>query len=232
MSYNPEFIAQGDIMYGLVHPDVVLIGECNKEVGTILENFYKRLCGDHPFETHRMSAESAEITKISINCYITTKIAFANMIGDIATQTSNADAESILRAVGADSRIGYKYLRPGFGFGGPCFPRDNRALGNYARSVGVDPSVPEATDSSNKFHARFQAEKFAAENKDLYIFQDVCYKANCPVPLIDESQKLEVARILVSEKGRKVVIRDRPAVIREVQKDFGNLFGYEEVSDN
>lgn len=64
------------------------------------------------------------------------------MIGDIASNTANTDANVILKAVGADSRIGNKYLKPGYGFGGPCFPRDNRALGHYARSVGVSPIIP------------------------------------------------------------------------------------------
>jgi UDP-glucose 6-dehydrogenase len=70
-----------------------------------------------------MSAESAEICKLAVNCFVTTKISFANMIGDIADSTAGADKYDILGAVGADSRVGGKCLKPGFGFGGPCFPR-------------------------------------------------------------------------------------------------------------
>lgn len=76
---------------------------------------------------------SAEITKLAVNCFVTMKVSYANMIGDIADATPGADKNHILQAVGADSRVGTKYLRPGYGFGGPCFPRDNRALGGYAR---------------------------------------------------------------------------------------------------
>ena len=89
-----------------------------------------------------MSPDSAEITKLAINCFITTKIAYANMIGDIADQTPGADKFEILKAVGGDKRIGGLYLKPGYGFGGPCFPRDNRALGSYAQQVGIDPIIP------------------------------------------------------------------------------------------
>lgn len=129
LSYNPEFIQQGAIINGFLNPDMVLIGEGSQEAGDILEQLYKRTCESTP-TVCRMSPSSAEITKISINCFITTKISFANMVGDIADATLGADKHQILRAVGADSRIGGKYLMPGYGFGGPCFPRDNRALGN------------------------------------------------------------------------------------------------------
>jgi len=225
VSYNPEFIAQGDIINGLNAPDMVLIGEGSKKVGDILEQIYKDHCHNKP-KIHRMSPESAEICKLSINCFITTKIAFANMIADISSKTPNASATDILSACGDDTRIGGKYLKPGYGFGGPCFPRDNRALGNYANLIGVEPIIPVATDSSNQYHARVMAEEFLAENKDVYVFEDVAYKPKCPVPIIEESQKLEVAKKL-AKKGKKVVIRDRRDIIRLVQREYGNLFGYE-----
>lgn len=89
------------------------------------------------------------------------------MIGDTARRTPNADAEAILQAVGSDSRIGLKYIRPGYGFGGPCFPRDNRALGNYIKSVGIEPLIPFSTDESNKQHARFMADCFLEQGLDV-----------------------------------------------------------------
>lgn len=93
-------------------------------------------------------------------------IPFSNMIGDIAAATPGADAKEILSAVGDDSRIGKKYLSYGYGFGGPCFPRDNRALGNYSSSIGIEPIIPTATDTSNKTHANIMINQFLAENKD------------------------------------------------------------------
>jgi len=122
LSYNPEFIQQGDIVKGFLNPDMVLIGAENDFIGAKLEEIYRKVCENEPVIS-RMSAESAEICKLSINCFITTKISFCNMIGDIADNTPGADKLDILNAVGADSRIGLKCLRPGYGFGGPCFPR-------------------------------------------------------------------------------------------------------------
>jgi UDPglucose 6-dehydrogenase len=69
--------------------------------------------------------------------------------------------------VGQDSRVGSKCILPGYGFGGPCFPRDNRALGNYAKSIGVNPIIPLATDESNIYHAKEMAKDFLAKNLDV-----------------------------------------------------------------
>lgn len=224
LNYNPEFIAQGNIIYGYENPDIVLIGEQTKEIGDILEDLYKNMCKNNP-KICRMSAESAEITKLSVNCFCTTKIAYANMIGDIADATPNANKDDILNAVGSDTRVGLKCLKAGYGFGGPCFPRDNRALGSYSRLLGIDPIIPSGTDESNKAHAFIMAEKMA-HDADEFIFEDVNYKSNCNVIILEESQKLVVAAIL-AKKGKKVIIKDREAVINEVQQKFGNLFNYE-----
>lgn len=231
ISYNPEFIAQGNIIYGFENPDMVLVGEGSKEIGDILEDVYHRLCKSKP-KICRMSPESAEITKLSLNCFVTTKIAFANMIGDVADSTPGANKFDILNAVGGDSRVGSKYFKPGYGFGGPCFPRDNRALGTYAAQVGIEPLVPRATDNANKLHAQFMAEQMlqahSKTNMDEYHFYDVNYKDNCNVVIIEESQKLAVAET-IARQGKKVIIHDRPAVIAEVQQKYGTLFQYEVI---
>ena len=224
LSYNPEFIAQGNIIQGFQNPDIILIGEGSREIGDILEAVYHRVCKSNP-KICRMSPDSAEITKLAINCFITTKIAYANMIGDIADKTPGADKFAILKAVGGDKRIGGLYLKPGYGFGGPCFPRDNRALGSYAEQLGIEPIIPEATDSSNKLHAQYMIEHLLAENREEYVFESVTYKDNCTVPIIEESQKLVVAQAL-AKQDKRVVIVDTSSVISEVQQSFGNIFEY------
>lgn len=228
ISYNPEFIAQGNIINGFEKPDAVLIGEGSKEIGDILENIYKKCCLNSP-RIGRMSPDSAEIAKLAVNCFVTTKIAYANMIGDTADSTPNANKYDILNFVGNDTRVGKKYLNPGYGFGGPCFPRDNRALGKYIESLGINPLIPYATDNSNKLHAQFMAERMIAENKKEYIFEDVNYKENCDVIILEESQKLAVAKIL-KEKGKNILIRDRKEVIEQVKCKYGSAFEYEEIA--
>ncbi len=225
LSYNPSFIAQGSIVSGLTTPDMVLIGEASPAAGDLIEALHTSFCCNNP-HICRMSPASAEITKIALNCYITTKIAYANMIGDIADKTRDADKETILAAIGKDSRIGAACLKAGYGFGGPCFPRDNRALGYYASSVGIEPVISYATDIANKLHAEVMAKNFLLQNKDIYTFESVTYKDNCKVPIIDESQKLVVASEL-ARAGKSVVIVDVQPVITEVKKKYGDLFSYE-----
>lgn len=240
LSYNPEFIAQGDIIAGMFYPDFILIGEGSKEAGDRLQNVYETIHKNTPkaknnsSDTHcvpirRMSPESAEITKLSVNCFITTKVAFANMIGDLADITPGANKYDILTAVGSDKRIGQKYLKPGYGFGGPCFPRDNRALGGYIKKVGLHPLIPEATDRSNKLHTTFQANQLLKQNTSEYTIEGVGYKEPCTVPIIEESQKLVIGKTLV-ENGVKVIAKDNKLLLDAVRLEYGDLFIYEETN--
>jgi UDPglucose 6-dehydrogenase len=225
LSYNPEFIAQGAIMHGLSEPDVVLIGEGSDDAGQILQSMYEQVTSNQP-RICRMSPASAEIMKLSVNCFVTTKISFANMIGDIADATPGADKMDILAAVGGDSRVGSKCILPGYGFGGPCFPRDNRALGTYARKVGVVPEICDATDKYNKIHAGIMTEALLTKDLPKYVIEDVAYKPQCPVDIIEESQPLEVAKGLV-RAGKTVTIKDRPGIIELVKRTYGRIFQYE-----
>lgn len=118
ISYNPEFIAQGRIIYDQLHPDLVLIGQANEECGNQIQEIYTKMCKNKPIFC-KMSPTEAEITKISLNCFLTMKIAYANMVGDLCIEM-DASPEKVLNAIGSDSRINNKYLRWGYGPGGPC----------------------------------------------------------------------------------------------------------------
>lgn len=224
ISYNPEFIAQGDIIQGLRNPDLVLIGEGSKAAGDALEEIYRNLCINSP-HIARISVASAEISKLAVNCFVTAKIAFANLIGDIADETAGANKEEILKTIGKDQRIGSKNLKPGYGFGGPCFPRDNLALGNYASLIGIEPFFFRTTDRVNEQHAEQMAKKLLEQNISEYVFKDVCYKENCSVPITENSQKLVVAK-KVAEAGKKVTIIDTEQILSQVQQEYKDLFKY------
>lgn len=224
ISYNPPFVAQGEIFKGLLTPDMVLIGEESEEVGDLIESLHRSICKNSPHFA-RMSVESAEITKLALNCFVTSKVAFANLVGDIADETPGANKYDVLKAIGLDSRIGSKYLTPGYGFGGPCFVRDNRALADYADIIGVEPLTFRATDAANNQHAHYMARQFIEQNLDEYIFEDVSYKPNCPVKIIYASQKLAVAK-LIAEEGKRVTIVDDETVITQVRALYGDLFNY------
>ena len=147
--YNPEFIALGNVINGLLEPDMVLIGESDPESGALLEELYRRYTRNK-CRIARMSIISAELTKISLNSYITMKISFTNQLRMIAEKFPKANINQILDAIGTDTRIGKKYLRAGLSYGGPCFPRDNRLLAYTARQTGGVAPLAEASDRVNE----------------------------------------------------------------------------------
>ena len=131
--YNPEFIALGRVISDFLRPDLVLIGESAGAAGDRLEALYRAVCENAP-RVARMSIVSAEITKIALNSFVTTKITFANTLASICEAVPGADIDAITDALGADRRVSPHYLRGGLPFGGPCFPQDNRAFAVFARA--------------------------------------------------------------------------------------------------
>ena len=224
ISYNPQFVPLGDLVNKFLNPDMILIGQSNEQSGLELEKIYKNVCENNP-KIMRMTLQSAEIVKFAVASFVTSKISFANFIGDIADKTDNANKYDILNAVGNDSRIGHKCLYPGWGYGGPCFPRDNSVLIKYSKKLGIPTMICEATHNYNNYHAIFLAEQMKQKNLSEYIFTNVSFKENCPIPFIQDSHKLKVAKILALD-GNKVIIKDKLSVIEKVKKDFGDIFCY------
>jgi nucleotide sugar dehydrogenase len=223
VTYNPEFIAQGSIIRDQQLPDQILIGEGHAEASEFLINLYNRLCVSNP-KVHIMSRLSAEITKLATNCYLTMKISFANAIGDLA-RSVGAEEDKILDAIGADSRIGNKYLKYGFGFGGPCFPRDNHALLAYSNYSNVALHLSKATVEVNQQHLEFQLNELLNQNKDVYYFDSVAYKPNTDI--IEASQQLQLAKRLV-DNGKKVVLLDALSVREKIEKLFPSYFDFQD----
>lgn len=149
LCYNPEFIALGDVINGLLHPDFILIGESDKKAGDLLEGIYRKVVGPNA-NIARMNFVNAELTKISVNTYVTMKISFANMLGEICERLEGADVSIIAEAIGRDTRIGKKYLKPAVGYGGPCFPRDTIAFDRVAHLVGTTADLARATETINR----------------------------------------------------------------------------------
>lgn len=147
--YSPEFIALGSIINDFLNPDFTLIGEIDERAGENLESLYSRVVvNDAP--SARMNLENAELTKISINTFVTTKITFANMLAEICEKLPGGNIDVVTNALGMDKRIGRRYLTGSIGYGGPCFPRDNVALSYIAKELGVRASLAETTDSMNR----------------------------------------------------------------------------------
>jgi UDPglucose 6-dehydrogenase len=221
ISYNPEFIAQGTIIKDQQNPDMILIGEADEYAGNLIEKINLDICKNKP-TICKMSTTEAEITKLAINCYLTTKISFANMIGDIALGYE-CNPSNILTAIGNDSRIGYKYLKYGYGFGGPCFPRDNRALAKCAEEIGINAIISKSTDEYNKLHLEYQIKNYVNTYPDKtkkVILDHVTYKKEST--LLEESQQLKFAKEL-KELGYLIEIKDtRKEVIDNIKDLIGD----------
>ena len=206
LCYNPEFIALGNVIQGLLEPDLVLIGESDPASGAALEQVYKKYNRNSP-RIARMSIVSAELTKISLNSYITMKISFTNQLRMIADRFLGADIHAILDAIGSDSRIGHKYLRAGLSYGGPCFPRDNRVLAYSARQKGVDAPLAEAADRVNQQANRdlFQQVRGMVTPTDTVAVLGLSYKPDTYIT--EESAGLALAQQL-KRNGYHVVVHD------------------------
>lgn len=151
LAYNPEFIALGQVIKDMLNPDFILIGESDQRIGDTLQALYSNIVSKKPITFQRMNFINAEITKIAINTYITTKITYANMLSELCENLPGADVDIVTNAVGYDSRIGNKYLKGALAYGGPCFPRDNRAFVGLSKYILVNPLLAEATDKLNNY---------------------------------------------------------------------------------
>jgi nucleotide sugar dehydrogenase len=217
--YNPEFIAQGSIVGDLRTADMVLLGTDsfgdNDNVISNIRKLYEKI------QTTRaivctMSTTAAEITKIAINCFLTTKISYANMLGDVLHHSGCGDeVSSVLNAVGTDSRIGRKYLRYGFGYGGPCLSRDNRSFAAFAKNVGLEYNLGTVTDEINNQHATFLCDYYEKMNTDKkpFYFEYITYKKGTDI--LTESQQYRLCIDLL-DRGNRVYIQNDSRVTTQV----------------
>jgi UDPglucose 6-dehydrogenase len=214
LCYNPEFIALGSVIRDMLNPDMILIGESDERSGEILERFYTGVCDSNP-HIRRMNHVNAELTKISVNTFVTTKISYANMLAQVCETLPGADVDVVTSAIGCDSRIGQKYLKGALGYGGPCFPRDNLAFSALARANGVQPILAEATHQLNQSQAPRLAKWILARLPEggTVGVMGLSYKPNTEV--IEESQGLALAKHLLSV-GVPVVVYD-PAAMENAQ---------------
>jgi UDPglucose 6-dehydrogenase len=210
LCYNPEFIALGSVVRDMLKPDMILIGESDDRSGAILEELYKGVCESNP-RIQRMNYVNAELTKLSVNTFVTTKISYANMLAQICETLPGADVDVVTAALGCDTRIGPKYLKGALGYGGPCFPRDNVAFSALARDNGVPALLAEATDAMNKRQVPRMAELLLShlpEGGTIGVL-GLSYKPETEV--IEESQGIAIVQALLRQ-GARVVVYDPAAM--------------------
>jgi len=150
-----------------------------------------------------MNLTEAELVKIAVNNYVTMKISYANMLYQAALTLEGVDIDTVTNAIGLDSRIGTKYLRAAAPYGGPCFPRDTRALSFLYGKLGLENSLSEATDLANKNHISFIS-KFIQKNVLKGATIGICgvsYKTGTQV--IEESPGVAIGKKL-AENGHEI----------------------------
>jgi UDPglucose 6-dehydrogenase len=145
---NPEFLREGSAVEDFLRPDRVVIGADSAKAISILKYLYRPLyLIETPFVI--TSVETAELTKYAANAFLATKISFVNEMANLCEMVG-ADVHVLAKALGLDRRIGPKFLHPGPGFGGSCFPKDSRALARMARDLDCPTLVVESTIEANE----------------------------------------------------------------------------------
>lgn len=145
---NPEFLREGAAINDFMRPDRVVIGSRDEEAIAIMRDLYRPLyLIEAPFVV--TSLEAAELTKYAANAFLATKISFINEMANLC-DSIGCDVHDVARAIGMDRRIGSKFLHPGPGFGGSCFPKDTRALASVARQFGQPSMIVDAVIEVNR----------------------------------------------------------------------------------
>ena len=145
---NPEFLREGTAVYDFMHPDRVVLGVESERARELMRSLYRVLyLNETPFiET---GLESAEMIKYAANAFLAVKITYINEIANLCEKVG-ADVKAVAIGMGKDGRIGSKFLHPGPGYGGSCFPKDTKALADIAAKVGEPISIVEATIKANE----------------------------------------------------------------------------------
>src|SRR6201999_746868 len=161
---NPEFLREGTAVSDFLHPDRIVVGADSDRAAAVLHAIYAPLTTGEYYDTQNIipgalssanpppllltSTKSAEIIKHASNAFLAVKISFINAVSNLC-EAADANVEQVARGMGLDSRIGPKFLRPGIGYGGSCFPKDVAAFRSVAEQMGVDFSLLSEVEKIN-----------------------------------------------------------------------------------
>jgi UDPglucose 6-dehydrogenase len=154
---NPEFLREGAAIQDFKHPDRIVVGSDDDRARKVLAEIYRPLYLNAPPIIY-VSRRTAELIKYASNAFLATKITFINEMADLCEQVG-ADVQEVARGMGLDNRIGSKFLHPGPGFGGSCFPKDTSALIKTAHDHGVPLRLVETVSAVNEQRKRAMARK-------------------------------------------------------------------------
>lgn len=222
---NPEFLKEGDAINDFMKPDRIVIGIESKKAEEILNKLYKPFTlNGHPIIF--MDIASAEMTKYVANSMLATRISFMNDVANLC-EIMGADVGMVRKGIGSDSRIGSKFLYPGIGYGGSCFPKDVKALIKTADQNGYSMRVLKAVEEVNNSQKQVLFNKmFIYFNRNLK-GKTIAVWGLAFKPLTDdmrEAPSLNLIKLLI-EAGCKVKAYD-PVAMGEAKRYLGNTIEY------
>jgi len=212
---NPEFLREGAAVQDFTHPDRIVIGTESEHARTIMKEVYRSLyLNETPYiETN---LESAEMIKYASNGFLAVKISFINEIANLCEKTG-ANVRDVANGIGKDGRIGSKFLHPGPGYGGSCFPKDTRALANIGREYNEIQRIVETTIVINE-EQKLRAAKKIKSSMGSLDGKTLCLLGLAFKPNTDdmrESPAITIAEYLVNN-GAKLRVYD-PAAMHEAE---------------
>ena len=228
---NPEFLREGSAINDFMRPDRVVVGVMGEEAKNVLEKVYSPL---NLIETpiQFTDLETAELIKYAANSFLAVKISFINQIADLCEKVG-ADVHDVAKGMGLDKRIGAKFLHPGPGFGGSCFPKDTIALVKTAEQVGGKISIVEEVVSYNQERKLSMAQRIISRLKTGIKNKKVSILGLAFKPETDDmrdSPALEIISELYS-KGANIIAYD-PAAMNEAKSFFQDKVVFAEDSEN
>ena len=230
---NPEFLREGTAVADFLHPDRIVVGSDSERAAAVLSHIYAPLTGGDYYKREDAiegccsasapppllltSTKSAEIIKHASNAFLALKISFINAVSNLCEAT-DANVEQVARGIGLDSRIGPKFLRPGIGYGGSCFPKDVAAFRSVADQLGIDFNLLSEVEKINvqqkrRFLAKVRSALWTLRGKRLAVL-GLAFKGETDD--IRESPAIELVKMFLAE-GCHITAFD-PAAIKRTEE--------------
>ncbi len=221
MASNPEFLKEGAAVEDFLKPERIVIGIDNEKTAEIMKRLYMPfVLNNHPILF--MDIASAEITKYAANAMLATRISFINEIANLC-DILGADINHVRKGIGSDSRIGSKFIYPGSGYGGSCFPKDVKAIIKTAHDNGYELNVIKAVEKANEYQKNVIFNKMSKHFKDDFKNRVIGIWGISFKPKTDdirEASSLVLVKKLL-DAGAKIKAYD-PAAMNEAKKEMGD----------
>ena len=203
--YCPIYVAQGGVYEDFLNQDHVMVGTDTKQAFAKAKNFFETLVqsGD---QIIALSYTGTEIVKMALNCFSTLKISFANMMGQLLYKSGSwKDKDAFYNLMKLNPNVGTRLIDFGFGYGGPCLPRDNRSLVKFAEKIGYNYELGDLVDQFNDKHVDFLYDYYCSDNKNNlpYFFSYISYKEG--TDLDEPAQQYDLAEMFLQNNIRVYV---------------------------